>query len=144
MKTSNLDNVDLIEIDLERAKFLAKDYLRIRLSKIEKYLYSLIHNNQVSLLSKNEFEFALELFKMKREYFNESLYSKINNSLNDLKTDGFNEEVLVYPNINDYVFIKSYSSDSIVVNLRDIDENANNTLIISNDDILCLPYQLIR
>ena len=39
-----------IEIDIQRIKFIIKDYLRIRLMKIEKYLFYLLKNNKVDIL----------------------------------------------------------------------------------------------
>ena len=50
-----------IEIDIQRIKFIIKDYLRIRLMKIEKYLFFLLKNNKIDILSQNEIKFAAEL-----------------------------------------------------------------------------------
>ncbi len=47
-----------IEIDIQRIKFIIKDYLRIRLMKIEKYLFFLLKNNKIDILSQNEIKFA--------------------------------------------------------------------------------------
>ena len=42
-----------MEIDIQRIKFIIKDYLRIRLMKIEKYLFYLLKNNKIDILSQN-------------------------------------------------------------------------------------------
>ena len=62
-----------IEIDIQRIKFIIKDYLRIRLMKIEKYLFYLLKNNKVDILSQNEIKFAAELMDVKAAYFIQGL-----------------------------------------------------------------------
>ena len=42
-----------IEIDIQRIKFIIKDYLRIRLMKIEKYLFHILKSNKIDILSQN-------------------------------------------------------------------------------------------
>ncbi len=49
--TIEKENSELIELDLERMKFIIKDYLRIRIMKIEKYLFYIFKNDLSSLLS---------------------------------------------------------------------------------------------
>ncbi len=51
--TIEKENSELIELDLERMKFIIKDYLRIRIMKIEKYLFYILKNDLSSLLSEN-------------------------------------------------------------------------------------------
>ncbi len=55
LKDSSIEkeNSDIIELDIERMKFLIKDYLRIRIMKIEKYLFYILKNDLSSLLSEN-------------------------------------------------------------------------------------------
>ena len=74
IKTEDIETYDL---DLERVKFILRDYLRIRLLKIEKYLYYIIKNDLCNILSEAEFEYAKNLFKIKRKYFSENFYKKI-------------------------------------------------------------------
>ena len=72
-KKHNFDQetLDFMELDLQRVKYFIKDYLRIRLAKIEKYLYYILKNNLASLLSETEAKFVVDLINMKAVYFNE-------------------------------------------------------------------------
>ena len=72
-KKHNFDQetLDFMELDLQRVKYFVKDYLRIRLAKIEKYLYYILKNNLASLLSETEAKFVVDLINMKAVYFNE-------------------------------------------------------------------------
>jgi hypothetical protein len=74
-KKHNFDQetLDFMELDLQRVKYFVKDYLRIRLAKIEKYLYYILKNNLASLLSETEAKFVVDLINMKAVYFNEGL-----------------------------------------------------------------------
>ena len=74
-KKHNFDQetLDFMELDLQRVKYFIKDYLRIRLAKIEKYLYYILKNNLASLLSETEAKFVVDLINMKAVYFNEGL-----------------------------------------------------------------------
>ena len=78
------ENSDIIELDIERMKFIIKDYLRIRIMKIEKYLFYILKNDLSSLLSENEVEFVIKLINMKSVYFNEGL-KNIHQSANNFR-----------------------------------------------------------
>jgi hypothetical protein len=142
--TQAKDDAEILELDLDRIKFLIKDYLRIRLSKIDKYIYYIIKNDLNYLLSKTEFEFAYELFKLKKDYFNKGLIKKINESFNDFKPYPKNEEMLVAPPMNSYVCFKSVTFEPIVINLKEVWEESSETLIINRDEIYCLPLVLVK
>ena len=60
-------DLEVQELDIERVKFLLKDYFRIRLkkviillNKVDRYLFFIVKNEQTNLLSKSEFNFTLE------------------------------------------------------------------------------------
>ena len=60
-------DLEVQELDIERVKFLLKDYFRIRLkkviillNKVDRYLFFIVKNEQTNLLSKSEFDFTLE------------------------------------------------------------------------------------
>lgn len=129
---------------MERTKFMLRDYLRIRLAKIEKYLFHLIKNDLSSLLSQSEFEFANQLFKLKRKYFSDNLYKKINPQLHDFGSSGINQEVVQGPPEKFYCIVKSNTSEADHVSVKDIYQESNETLSIYKDDIVCMPYSLIK
>lgn len=69
-------------MELERAKYMLKSYLRIRIFKIEKQLIHIIENDKASLLSEGEMSFAWQLYENKKTYFNEAFFSGIPSKLN--------------------------------------------------------------
>ena len=70
------------EIDIEHIKYIIKDYFRIRLMKIEKYLFFLLKNNKIDILSQNEIKFAAELMDINAAYFIQGL-KKMNSLSNN-------------------------------------------------------------
>jgi hypothetical protein len=147
-KNKKNEEIELIELDIERIKYYIKDYLRIRLAKVEKYLFYIIKNDFVSNLSHAEFEFASNLFKLRRAYFEDNLYKKINPQLNDFNVDGqkgnINPQMIQYASENTYVVIKSVSEDPIMINLKDVYEESLETKTIYKDEIFCLPFKLVK
>ena len=107
-----------IEIDIQRIKFIIKDYLRIRLMKIEKYLFFLLKNNKIDILSQNEIKFAAELMDIKAAYFMQGL-KKMNSLANNFfqftdktksrveKMQTISDAMITKPDDNDYVVISS-------------------------------------
>lgn len=138
------EDSEILELDLERIKFLLKDYLRIRLCKIEKYLYYIIKNDLSGLISKNEFEFAFDLFKNKRSYFNENFNKKIHESFNDFVPNNLKDEIVVGPPFNSYVYCKSITYEPISIYLKDIWNESGESVTIAKDDVYCLPYLCIK
>ena len=129
---------------MERVKFILRDYLRIRLLKIEKYLYYIIKNDLCNILSEAEFEYAKNLFKIKRKYFSENFYKKINQQLNDFSASGINPDVIQGPPKKFYSILKSNTSEADYLNIKDIYTESMETLSIHKDDIVCLPFSLIK
>lgn len=135
---------ELYIIDLERTIFLIKDYLRIRLAKIEKYLYYIVSCDLGELLSDKEFEYAIRLYELKKAYFENNFYNKLNPSLNDFQRENkINGMVVVKPILTSYFFVRSIDRNQAIINFKEnygnnIDESINN-LIIKQKDVVCLP-----
>lgn len=135
---------EIMELDLERLVYVLKDYLRIRIVKIEKFLYFIIKNDLSGLLSPNEFEYAFNLFKLKRAYFNQSLYKKIAPDLSEFK-NSISNKVVVSPNTNNYSFVKCLSNESITLSLKNVFETIEEGYIeMIRGEIYCLPERLIK
>ena len=149
-KSGNYNNTDssifgdILELDIERVKYLVKDYLRVRLSKIDKYIYYIIKNDLASLLSETEWEFAVSLFKIKKNYFNEELFKKIPDTLNNFKNEQQLEEMIVAPNLDFYVCAKSMTYETMLVNLSEVWDESNESITLGKEDIYCLPYSTIK
>lgn len=123
---------------------MVRDYLRIRLIKIEKYLFYIIKNDLSALLSQSEFDFAKQLFKLKRKYFSDNLYKNINSQLHDFGAAGINKDVAQGPPEKFYCIVKSNTNETNYVSVKDIYQDSNETLSIHKDDIVCMPFSLIK
>ena len=135
---------EIMELDLERLIFVLKDYLRIRIVKIEKYLYFIIKNDLHSILSNSEFEFAYDLYKIKKAYFDQNLNSKlIYKELVEFDKK-ISESVLVTPNKNIYTFVKCLSTESITINIQDVYPSNSSFLTLIKGEIYCLPESLVK
>ena len=154
--TIEKENADIIELDIERMKFIIKDYLRIRIMKIEKYLFYILKNDLSSLLSENEVEFVIKLINMKSVYFNEGL-KNIHQSANNFRvfTDRFklmkdkisalNDAMIVSPSENEFVIIQSITEENITINMKEVcDKYPYDFLQIEKNDIYILPYNAVK
>ena len=145
-----------IEIDIQRIKFIIKDYLRIRLMKIEKYLFFLLKNNKIDILSQNEIKFAAELMDIKAAYFMQGL--KMMNSLaNNFfqftdktksrveKMQTISDAMITKPDDNDYVVVQNISNSTIDINIKDIYADYKGEFLTIYSGEKCLvPYKLIE
>lgn len=148
LKSLNLSEGDefmreILELDLERVLFVFKDYLRIRLAKIEKFLFQIIQMDLGNLLSNKEFDYAFKLFTLKRAYFTQNVYSKLNDTLNDLKK--IKNQVIVSPNLKLYSFAKNLSRNSTPISIKDNYENSEEPVIeVEFGETICLPENLLK
>ena len=69
-------------MEMERAKFVLKSYLRTRIAKIERHLLWLVEKDQSALLSAAETMFAFSLYENRKAHFAENFFSKIPKKLN--------------------------------------------------------------
>ena len=81
--------LNIHKMEFERVKYVLKNYLRIRLAKIERNLLYYVEKDKASLMSADEIQFAIELYEIRKNFMNETFGDKIPEKLNP-----FNEEVL--------------------------------------------------
>ena len=145
-----------IEIDIQRIRFIIKDYLRIRLMKIEKYLFFLLKNNKIDILSQNEIKFAAELMDIKAAYFMQGL-KKMNSLANNFfqftdktksrveKMQTISDAMITKPDDNDYVVVQNISNSTIDINIKDIYADYKGEFLTIYSGEKCLvPYKLIE
>lgn len=148
------EDADLMELDLQRFKFILKDYFRIRLFKIERYLFYIIANDLTKLLSQSELEFTIELFKMKANYLNEGA-KKIPPMLNEFRpldktktiedrVKQLNSNMITSPPSNSFVIIQVLSREPVTLNMKDIWEESNEVITLNKDDVYCVPLSLVK
>ena len=158
IKDKNLDkNVKYyIEIDIQHIKYIIKDYFRIRLMKIEKYLFFLLKNNKIDILSQNEIKFAAELMDIKAAYFIQGL-KKMNSLANNFyqftdktktrveKMQIINDAMITKPDDNDYVVVQNITNNPININIKDIYNDYKGDFISIYSGEKCLvPFKLIE
>ena len=145
-----------MEIDIQRIKFIIKDYLRIRLMKIEKYLFYLLKNNKIDILSQNEIKFAAELMDVKAAYFIQGL-KKMNSLANNFypftdknktrveKMQTISDAMINKPVDSEFVIIQNISNNTIQINIKDISNDYNGDFLSIYTGEKCLvPYKLIE
>ena len=145
-----------IEIDIQHIKYIIKDYFRIRLMKIEKYLFYLLKNNKIDILSQNEIKFTAELMDIKAAYFIQGL-KKMNILANNFfqftdktksrieKMQTISDAMVTKPNDNDYVIVQNISNNTININIKDIcSEYKGDFLSIYSGEKCLVPFKLIE
>ena len=145
-----------IEIDIQRIKFIIKDYLRIRLMKIEKYLFFLLKNNKIDILSQNEIKFAAELMDVKAAYFMQGL-KKMNSLVNNFyqftdknksrvdKMQTISDAMITKPSDSEFVIIQNVSNNTIDINIKEIsNEYQGEFLSIYSGEKCLVPFKLIE
>ena len=134
---------EIFELDIERFLYLIKDYLRIRINKIQKFIFYIIKNDLSNLLSQNEFDYAFNYYKLQKAYFTQNLYKKLNSNLNDMTS--ISNQIVVCPNVKEYIFIKCITKDGLVFNIKENYQNSNEGIInISLGDVICIQENLIK
>ena len=145
-----------IEIDIQRIKFIIKDYLRIRLMKIEKYLFYLLKNNKVDILSQNEIKFAAELMDVKAAYFIQGL-KKMNSLANNFypftdkskprveKMQAISDAMITKPAESEFVVVQNISNSTIDINIKEISNDYQGEFLSIYSGEKCLvPFKLIE
>jgi len=145
-----------IEIDIQHIKYIIKDYFRIRLMKIEKYLFFLLKNNKIDILSQNEIKFAAELMDIKAAYFIQGL-KKMNSLANNFfqftdktktrveKMQTINDAMITKPDENDYVVVQNVSNNTLNINIKDIyGDYQGDFLSIYSGEKCFVPFKLVE
>ena len=145
-----------MEIDIQRIKFIIKDYLRIRLMKIEKYLFYLLKNNKIDILSQNEIKFAAELMDIKAAYFIQGL-KKMNSLSNNFypftdknktrveKMEAISDAMITKPTESEFVIVQNISNNTIDINIKEISNDYQGEFLSIYSGEKCLvPFKLIE
>lgn len=144
------------ELDIQRIKYVIKDYLRIRLMKIEKYLFYLLKNNVTDILSQNEMNFAAGLMDAKALYFNQAL--KKMSSLSNIfypftdktktlleKMEYITQAFIDSPPKNDFVVVENIKKNSIILNLKEAFEDYKyGFMTLESGEKCLLPFSVIK
>ncbi|KAG7991154.1 hypothetical protein I3843_02G060800 [Carya illinoinensis] len=136
-------SVSLYQMDLDRTQYLLRSYLRIRLQKIEKYIFHISNNSEVqSRLSGQEKGFARRCTEDMERHLEESVLSKLPDNYRDiLKQSIISEEndMVPEPHLDTFVVCKSRRF------LGPFQLNGSDELLEMKPDDLCIiHYKSIR
>ncbi|KAL2921117.1 DNA replication complex GINS protein SLD5 [Bienertia sinuspersici] len=135
--------VSIYQMDLDRAQYMLRSYLRIRIQKIEKDTVHIAKTDQWDQLSKEEQNFAKRCYENMKGYLDESVLSKLPSGYqSDLKQSNASEEndMVPEPNSDTFVFCKSDSSIGAIP----LDDNADEIVDLVADDLYVLRYKSIK
>ncbi|XP_050372566.1 DNA replication complex GINS protein SLD5-like isoform X2 [Argentina anserina] len=103
--------VSLYQMDLDRTQFLLRSYLRIRLQKIEKYIFHILATAELyNRLSKQEKAFAKTCLVDLEKHLEESVLSKLPNNYQSIfKQSMISEEndMVAKPQLDTFVVCKT-------------------------------------
>lgn len=134
------------KMELERAKYMLKAYLRARIFKIERHLLYLVEKDQAHLLSEGEMEYAWRTYEGKKEHFQTSFLVKIPSQLNPFAKNSeeeaggetVDERLITKPNEGEFVFVRFLKEYEVYQLNIDIE------IKIIKDAVYFLPYKAVR
>ncbi|ODV79567.1 DNA replication complex GINS protein SLD5 [Suhomyces tanzawaensis NRRL Y-17324] len=136
----------IIETDIERINYLIRLYLRTRLSKIDKFTIFYINetadedpDSKDRLLSSQEQKYMHQHFKILTRLYNNCFLKRLPHTLTLLDDTSGGQSMIVEPDLNQPVFVKSITDKPITISLGEDDE-----LDLVNDGIYVVKYKLVR
>lgn len=135
--------VSVYQMDMDRAQYMLRSYLRTRLQKIEKDMIHISKTDLWNRLSKEEEGFAKRCYENMKSYLDESVLSKLPSGYqSDLKQSNASEEddMVPEPNLDTFVFCKSESSIGAIP----LDDSADEIVDLVAGDLYVLRYKSIK
>jgi len=132
----------LIQLEMERIRFLARGYMRSRLYKIEQYAaYIVAHPEVHSRLTSTELQHAKQYSALTEKHFLASALSTLPDSLQSL-TDDLSDQgippMVTQPHFRKPVFVRALKD------CGEIPVADNHTLTLAKGSIHLVPYQAIQ
>ncbi|XP_010558447.1 PREDICTED: DNA replication complex GINS protein SLD5 [Tarenaya hassleriana] len=145
--TSGIDPlvVSLYQMDLDRTQFLLRSYLRVRLMKIEKYMFhSLKSEDAERRLSEQEKTFARRCADDLAKHLEESVLLKLpENYQSVLKQSVISEGDDMVPQPHLDTFVVSKSKNFVSLNLYEEGESPE-TVEMEHGDLYFIRYKIIK
>lgn len=138
----------IIETDIERLNYLVRLYLRTRISKLDNFSLFYIRKTNLQLqlqssdqghlsdLSEEELEYIHNHFRIMSDLFNNSFLKKLPRLL-ALLDETSPESMITEPDLNEPVFFKSLSQETIRI-------DGDDELDIVHDGIYVARYRLVQ
>lgn len=133
----------IIETDVERLSYVVRLYLRTRLSKINKFTIFYINKSNKddegeALLSAEEKEYIHQYYLLLTLLYNNCFLKKLPQILTYLDDNSGGQNMIVAPDIDQFVFVKCISETLILLHLED-DE-----LELVKNGVYVVKYSLIK
>ncbi|XP_021907051.1 LOW QUALITY PROTEIN: DNA replication complex GINS protein SLD5 [Carica papaya] len=137
--------VSLYQMDLDRAQFLLRSYLRVRLLKIEKYVFHILKSDETeSLLSEQEKMFARRCADNMGEHLEDSDLLRLpDNYQSVLKQSIISEEDDMVPQPELETFVVCKSKNFLSLNLYEDGENPE-MVEMDRGDLYFIRYKIIK
>ncbi|GJQ15627.1 hypothetical protein GpartN1_g7418.t1 [Galdieria partita] len=134
---------NLKELELERIRYLLKEYLRTRLRKIESWLFYLWRDKEKwSLLSSSETEYTKQLHQLITSHFERSFLSGLPEKLRTIdERDGDNPPGNL-DDMDEFVFL--YAAKEIGNVTTDPSSQVTSTIHIRKGEVVCLRYSVAK
>ncbi|KAI5963948.1 SLD5 [Candida margitis] len=115
----------IVETDVERLSYIVRLYLRTRLSKINKFTIFYINKSNREddgggdLLSAEEKEYIHQYYSLLTSLYNNCFLKKLPQILTFLDDSSGGQNMVVAPDLDQFVFVKCTSEASILLHLED-------------------------
>ncbi|KAG5420879.1 SLD5 [Candida metapsilosis] len=133
----------IIETDVERLSYTVRLYLRTRLSKINKYTLFYINKTrkeeqEEELLSSEEKDYIHQYYSLLTSLYNNCFLKKLPQILTYLDDNSGGHNMIVAPDVDQFVFVKCISETPLLLHLDD-DE-----LELVKNGVYVIKYSLIK
>ncbi|XP_042516644.1 DNA replication complex GINS protein SLD5-like [Macadamia integrifolia] len=135
--------VSLYQMDLDRALFLLRSYLRTRLQKIEKYFIHISKSELWNRLSEQEQKFAKKCTDYMEKHLQKSVLSHLPYGYQSILRQSISSEeddMVPEPQLDTFVFCKSKGS----VGAFQLDDSGDEIVDLVADDLYVLRYKSIK
>ncbi|ODQ64038.1 subunit of the GINS complex [Nadsonia fulvescens var. elongata DSM 6958] len=129
----------IVESELERIKFVVRNYLRTRLSKIDKYtLYIKSNERLIQRLSREEIEYMNDHYDLLHTLYKDQFLSALPQSLQKIDDTSGGVSMIEEPNMDAPVFIRVNKTVEFPIKIDDDEVD------LIRDNIYVLRYSKIR
>ncbi|CAM6090793.1 unnamed protein product [Calypogeia fissa] len=136
--------LSLYRMDVNRALFLLRSYLRTRLSKIEQFPIHIVSTPEVSeKLSESELEYAFRYGEALAKHFEQTVLNRLPEeytSMSKQYTSSEEGDMIPKPQLDTFVFCKSKGT----IGAFQLDDKGDETVDLMKDDLHILRYRPVR
>uniref|UniRef100_A0A7N0VHH2 DNA replication complex GINS protein SLD5 n=1 Tax=Kalanchoe fedtschenkoi TaxID=63787 RepID=A0A7N0VHH2_KALFE len=135
--------VSLYQMDLDRTQFLLRSYLRVRLQKIEKYMFYILKTDLWNRLSEQEQKFAKRCTDDMGKHLDQSVLSKLPEGYKSIlkqSTASENDDMIPEPKLGTFVICRSNGD----IGTFELDDSDGVPLELLVGDLNILRYKSIK